>query len=47
VTKPPSLNLLGLASSEKQIPQVIQNTESGDKAKEALERVVLRVNQAL
>ena len=36
---------LGLALSEKQIPQVVEKLESGDKQKEALERVVMRPRQ--
>jgi hypothetical protein len=36
-----------LPLSEKQIPQVIENLESGGKSKEALEPVWLRVKQAL
>jgi hypothetical protein len=34
-----------LALSEKQIPQVIEKPESGDKRKEALERTVMRPRQ--
>jgi hypothetical protein len=45
VTKPGPLSPLGLALSEKQIPQVIEKPESGDKRKEALERVVMRPRQ--
>ena len=45
VTKPGSLSLLGLALSEKQIPQVIENLESGGEPKEALERAELRPRQ--
>ena len=45
VTKPGSLSPLGLALSEKQIPQVVENLGSGDKRKEALERVVMRPRQ--
>jgi hypothetical protein len=37
VTKPLPLSPLGLALSEKQIPQVVENFESGDKRREALE----------
>jgi len=33
VTKPVALMQLGLALSEKQIPQVVENLESGDKRK--------------
>jgi hypothetical protein len=33
VTKPGLLSRLGLASSEKQIPQVVEKFESGDKRK--------------
>jgi hypothetical protein len=36
VTKPLGLNLLGLALSEKQIPQVVETLESGGKSKEAM-----------
>ena len=36
---------LGLPLSEKQIPQVIENAESGDQSKEHLERVVMRPRQ--
>jgi hypothetical protein len=39
------LNPLGLALSEKQIPQVVENLESGDEQKEALEYVVMRPRQ--
>jgi len=45
VTKPLPLSPLGLPMSEKQIPQVIENFESGDKRKEALERAVMRPRQ--
>ena len=37
VTKPLALGYLGLPLSEKEIPQVIENAESGGKSKEALE----------
>ncbi len=47
VTKPLALRGLGLPLSEKQIPQVVENLESGDESKEALETVALRVKQAL
>ena len=47
VTKPLVLSRLGLPLSEKQIPQVVENLESGDDSKEALETVPLRVKQAL
>ena len=33
--------------SEKQIPQVVENPESGDDSREALETVALRVKQRL
>jgi hypothetical protein len=33
--------------SEKQIPQVVENLESGDKSGEVLETVALLVRQAL
>jgi len=35
------LSLLGLHLSEKQIPQVVENLENGDKPKEALERAAM------
>jgi hypothetical protein len=47
VTKRVRLRRLGLVLSEKQIPQVIEKIVSGDKREEALERVILRVKQAL
>jgi hypothetical protein len=47
VAKPIILRPLGEASSEKQIPQVVENPESGDQSKEALKTVGLRVKQAL
>jgi hypothetical protein len=47
VTKPLVLSRLGLSLSEKQIPQVVENLESGDESKEALGTVPLRVKQAL
>jgi hypothetical protein len=47
VTKPFALSGLGLLLSEKQIPQVVENLESGDKSGEALETVALLVRQAL
>jgi hypothetical protein len=47
VTKPLALNRLGLPLSEKQIPQVVEKHESGEKPKEALERAAVRVKQAL
>jgi hypothetical protein len=45
VTKPFALRSLGLALSEKQIPQVVENLESGCKPKEALERTIMRPRQ--
>jgi len=45
VTKLDLLRSLGLALSEKQIPQVIEKPESGDKRKEALERADMRPRQ--
>jgi len=45
VTKPGPLSPLGLALSEKQIPQVVEKLESGNKRKEALERTVMRPRQ--
>jgi hypothetical protein len=45
VTKPLALSGLGLALSEKQIPQVVENLESGGKSIEALERVATRPRQ--
>ena len=47
VTKPLPLSRLGLPLSEKQIPQVVENLESGGKPKEALERVAMRPRQVL
>jgi hypothetical protein len=47
VTKPSLLRLLGLLLSEKQIPQVVENLEIGDKPKEALETVGLRPRKDL
>jgi hypothetical protein len=37
VTEPLVLRRLGLASSEKQVPQVVENLGSGENCKEALE----------
>jgi len=45
VTKLVGLIALGLPLSEKQIPQVIEKLESGDKPKEDLERTVMRPRQ--
>src|ERR1700730_15566133 len=45
VTKPLPLSRLGLPLSEKQIPQVVENLESGGKPKEALDRVAMRPRQ--
>jgi hypothetical protein len=45
VTKPAALTRLGLPLSEKQIPQVVENLESGGKPKEALERAIMRPRQ--
>jgi len=45
VTKLVGLIALGLPLSEKQIPQVIEKLESGDKPKEVLERTVMRPRQ--
>lgn len=42
---PLPLRPLGLASSEKQIPQVVEKYESGEERKEALERAVMRPRQ--
>jgi hypothetical protein len=47
VTKSPALGALGLASSEKQIPQVVENNESRNQRIERLEGNRLRVKQAL
>jgi hypothetical protein len=41
------MRALGKALSEKQIPQVLENPESGGKSKEALETVELRVKKSL
>jgi hypothetical protein len=40
-----ALSCLGLALSEKQIPQIVENLESGYELKEALEPVAVRVKQ--
>ena len=45
MTEPLAFKLLGLHLSEKQIPQVVENLESGGEPKEALERAVLRPRQ--
>ncbi len=45
VAKPLPLSRLGLPLSEKQIPQVVENLESGGKPKETLERVAMRPRQ--
>ena len=45
MTKLVTLNLLELPSSEKQIPQVVENVESGGKSIEALETAALRPRQ--
>ena len=45
VTKPLAFSRLGLPLSEKQIPQVVENLESGGKPNEALERVAMRPRQ--
>jgi hypothetical protein len=45
VTKLGLLILLGLALSEKQIPQVVEKLESGDKRREALVRADMRPRQ--
>ena len=45
VTKSFALSGLGLLLSEKQIPQVVENLESGCKPKEALERTIMRPRQ--
>ena len=45
VTKPLALSHLGLPLSEKQIPQVVGNLESGGKPKEVLETAALRPRQ--
>ena len=45
VTKLVRLIALGLPLSEKQIPQVVENLESGDKPREVLERTVMRPRQ--
>ena len=47
VTKRFMLSGLGLRLSEKQIPQLVENLESGDKAREVLETVALREAGAL
>jgi hypothetical protein len=45
VTKPLALSPLGLPLSEKQIPQVVENIESGWKSRQALERADVRPRQ--
>ena len=45
VTKPLPLSRLGLPLSEKQIPQVVENLESGGEPEEALERAAMRPRQ--
>jgi hypothetical protein len=45
VTNPVLLSSLGFGFERKQIPQVVENRESGDKRKEALERAVMRPRQ--
>jgi hypothetical protein len=45
VTKLGMLSPPGLALSGKQIPQVVEKLESGEKRKEALERAVMRPRQ--
>jgi hypothetical protein len=45
VTKPVALRELEKASSEKQIPQVVENLESGANQKKSLEPVTLRVKE--
>jgi len=47
VTKPLVLKPLELPSSEKQIPQVIENIENGWKSRQALERADVRPRQAV
>jgi hypothetical protein len=47
VTKPLGLKGLGLPLSEKQIPQVVENLNSGRKPREALETAAVLVRQAL
>jgi hypothetical protein len=47
VAKPLALSCFGLALREKQIPQIVENHESGYEPKEALEPVAVRVKQAL
>jgi hypothetical protein len=47
VTKPLVLNGLGLPSSEKQVPQIVENLASGGKPREALETAAVLVRQAL
>ena len=45
MTKPLVLSPLGLPLSEKQIPQVVENIESGWKSRQALERADVRPRQ--
>lgn len=47
LTKSFVLDGLGLSLSDKQIPQAVENLESGRKPREAWETVVVLVRQAL
>jgi hypothetical protein len=47
VTIPRLLRLLGLTSSEKQIPQVVEKLGRGENQREVLDPRVVRVKQAL
>jgi hypothetical protein len=47
VTKHFALSCLGLPLSEKQIPQIVENLESGNESVETWERVSVLVRQAL
>jgi hypothetical protein len=47
VPKPYLFSVLGLALSEKQIPQVIENTEKRSESMETLEQAVVLRRQTL
>ncbi len=47
VSKPLALTFLGLAPSEKQNPQILENLESAYELEEALDAITVRVKQAL
>ena len=45
MTKPLPFSRLGWPLSERQIPQVVENLESGGNPKQALKRVAMRPRQ--